>query len=308
MSSSSGATSRRRFLGTLACASAGMLVAGCGGINPARLGRDADGFAAVNQEPVVAVGPVGANLPESPTIARVRAAGVLRWAGSSSLPGFSQVNPTTGKLTGFDTGIAELWAKYLLGEPNVEFSEGGADTREAFLQNHTVDSVIATYSMTANRERVVNFAGPYLTVTSGVAVQNGDPTIRRSVDLTGRLVAVQPGAAEESLLAEVPEAAPVRFQENSQCLSALQQGRVQAWVANTAILTSRVGTDSRTRLTDIAFGRSRFGIGLPKDDPVVKEVGNQFINEISRSGLWQRLWDSTAGVVDKVSRPQPPRV
>lgn len=299
----------RRTLLIGALSGAGLLtLGGCRGVNPDRLGVSADGFADVDQTPVVDAGPVASAVPSSPILDSIRERGVLRWSGTDTLPGFSQRSPVTGLLTGFDAGIAMLFAKYILGEPNINYSKSGADTREAVLQNHSVDVTVATYSITPNREKLVNFAGPYLTVTSGIARQAGDTSIRASSDLAGREVAVQPGAAEEALLREVPDARPVRFEESSQCFAALQQARVDAWVANTAILTSRASTDTRTEVTDVHFGSSPFGIGLPKDDPVIKDFANEFINTIAADGTWQALWDATAGKVDRVTTPQPPHI
>lgn len=299
----------RRTLLIGALSGAGLLTLGaCRGINPERLGKPADGFADVDQAPVVATGPVASTVPSSPILDGIRERGMLRWSGTDTLPGFSQRSPATGQLAGFDAGIAMLFAKYILGEPRIDYSKSGADTREAALQNHSVDATVATYSITPNREKVVNFAGPYLTVTSGIARQAGDASIRSSADLAGREVAVQPGAAEEALLKEVPDARPVRFEESSQCFAALQQARVDAWVANTAILTSRASTDTRTELTDVRFGSSPFGIGLPKDDPVIRQFANEFINAIAEDGTWQALWNATAGKVDRMTNPEPPRI
>lgn len=301
-------TTRRTLLVGALSGAALLTFSGCRGINPERLGKPADGFADVDQTPVVDAGPVASTVPSSPVLDGIRKRGVLRWAGTDTLPGFSQRSPVTGQLTGFDAGIAMLFAKYILGDPHIEYSKSGADTREAALQNHSVDATIATYSITPNREKLVNFAGPYLTVTSGIARQAGDISIRASSDLAGRDVAVQPGAAEEALLREVPDARPVRFEESSQCFAALQQARVDAWVANTAILTSRASTDTRTELTDVRFGRSPFGVGLPKDDPVIKDFANEFINAIAEDGTWQALWDATAGKVDRMTNPEPPQI
>lgn len=299
----------RRTLLIGALGGAGLItLSACRGMNPDRLGKSADGFADVDQTPVVDAGPVATTVPSSPVLDGIQKRGVLRWSGTDTLPGFSQRSPVTGQLTGFDAGIAMLFAKYILGEPRVDYSKSGADTREAALQNHSVDATVATYSITPNREKLVNFAGPYLTVTSGIARQAGDTSIQGSSDLSGREVAVQPGAAEEALLREVPDAKPVRFEESSQCFAALQQARVDAWVANTAILTSRASTDTRTELTDVRFGRSPFGIGLPKDDPTIKDFANEFINIIAADGTWRSLWDATAGKVDRTTNPEPPRI
>jgi glutamate transport system substrate-binding protein len=270
--------------------------------------RSANGFADIDQGEAVARGPIGAGLPDTPTIRAIRERGHLRYTGSETLPGFGLLNPATGKIAGFDAGLTQLLAKYVLGKPEIELFTGNSDTREAMLQNHSIDVAVSTYTINEKRAQLVNFAGPYLIVRSGVAVPRVSTNITKLSDLSGRLVAVQPGAAEEALRKAVPDARPVLFEESSQCFTAVQQERVEAWTANTAILTGRTALDSRVRMTDIQFGSSPFGIGLPKDDPEFKNVVNGFLRQIMSDGTWARLWQLTVGVITSGSAPQPPQI
>lgn len=275
---------------------------------PAGGTRSANGFADIDQAEAVARGPIGAGLPETPTIRAIRERGHLRYTGSETLPGFALLNPATGKVSGFDAGITQLLAKYILGKPEIELFTGNSDTREALLQNHSVDAAVSTYTINEKRAQLVNFAGPYLIVRSGVAVPRVGSGITKLADLAGRSVAVQPGAAEEALRKAVPTARPVLFEESSQCFTAVQQERVEAWSANTAILTGRTALDSRVRMTDIQFGSSPFGIGLPKDDPEFKTVVTGFLRQIMTDGTWTRLWQLTVGVITTGPAPQPPQL
>lgn len=297
---------RRRFLAGSALGLGMIAMTGCRPVNPDRLRSSANGFAEMDQRPAIEHGPVADSVPSSPLLDDIRQRGHLKYSGADSLPGFGLLSPITEQTVGFDVGIAQLFAKYIFGEPSLKMIKSGVDSREAALQNHTVDTVISTYSITPERSRLVNFAGPYLTITSGVARQVDDEHIGSASDLAGRKVAVQPGAAEESLHREVPEAIPVRFEESTQCFAALQQERVDAWSANTAILNGLVGTDTRTEVTDIRFGTTKFGIGLPKDDPIVKDFANGFLTTIFADGTWQLLWDSTAGKIKGAGSPTPP--
>src|SRR5262249_20082430 len=115
----------------------------------------------VDQASAVAAGPVGQNLPSTPTLDRIRQRGALLYAGARSGIGFSQLDPASQKLYGFDAGMAQLLAKYLLGKPSVQIRAGGSDTREALIANHTVDVAIETYTITPARAKLVSFAGPY---------------------------------------------------------------------------------------------------------------------------------------------------
>ena len=61
---------------------------------------------------------------------------------------FSQRDDTDGKLYGFDAGLAQLLARYVLGDQTkFELTKVTSDTRESVLQNNQVDCVFATYSI-----------------------------------------------------------------------------------------------------------------------------------------------------------------
>ncbi len=53
----------------------------------------------------------------SPWAATIKEAGSLRTGGSDAGPLFSMKDPATGKLTGFDAGLAQLLSHYVSGSP-----------------------------------------------------------------------------------------------------------------------------------------------------------------------------------------------
>jgi glutamate transport system substrate-binding protein len=283
------------------------LLAACSGASTTLTGVDA-AYVEIDQAAVVEGGPVGENLPDTPTLRRIRDRGYVLHAGAVTMPGFSLMNPLIGRNTGFDMGMAELLAKYLLGRPAIQSITTGADTREAVLQNHTVDIAVCTYTINENRARLVNFAGPYYVVSSGVVVATDGVGVTTLDDLVGQEVAVQPGAAEEALRKGCPQARPVVFEETTQCAAAVRHGRVRAWSANTAILLGRTAVDPRLQMSPVTFGSSPFGIGLPKDDPEFKTIVVEFLNQLMADGTWRRLWEVTVGVLAGTDAPEPPEI
>ncbi|GLY44558.1 amino acid-binding protein [Amycolatopsis sp. NBRC 101858] len=262
----------------------------------------------IDQTSVVDAGPVGQNLPSTPMLDKIRQKGELSFAGSRNTIGFSQLDPASGKLSGFDAGIAQLLAKYLLGKPNAKLQSGGSDTREALLGNHTIDTAIQTYTITEDRAKLVNFAGPYYLAASGIVVKTSDTTTKQASDLAGKKVATESGAAKDALLKAVPTAQPVLFDTAAQCVAAVEQGRAEAMTLNNASLYGVVATKSDVKLLDSTFGTNPFGIGLPKDDPAFKDVVNGFLKAIEADGTWTKLWQATVGKLVKTPAPQPPQI
>lgn len=268
----------------------------------------ADIAAQIDQTPVVDAGPVGENLPSTPTLDRIRQRGELVFAGSRNTLGFSQLDPASGKLSGFDVGIAQLLAKYLLGKPNARMQSGGSDTREALLGNHTIDVAVQTYTITPERANLVNFAGPYYLAASGIVVKADNTTIKQVTDLAGKKVATESGAAKDALLAAVPTAQPTLFDTTAECIAAVEQGRVDAVTLNNASLFGATLTKPDVKLLPATFGSNPFGIGLPKDDPQFKEIVDQFLRTIESDGTWTKLWESTVGKLVKTTPPAPPEI
>ncbi|PZF81934.1 transporter substrate-binding domain-containing protein [Jiangella anatolica] len=254
-------------------------------------------LAEVDQSAAVEQGPVGENLPLTPTVQRIRERGSLVAAGVLSSPVFALQDPATGRISGFDAGIAQLLAKYILGEPNVETKTSGAETRESLLQNGSVDVVVSTYSITEARDRLIDFSTPYYIAQSGIVVRSDETRIEDAGDLAGMKVATQPGAAEEALRRGIPEAEPILFETSSECLEALRQGRVDAWSQNNASLLSKIVQETDVMLLPATYGTVEFGIGMSEDDPEFKEIVDEFVRTIVADGTWQRLWDDTVGVV-----------
>src|SRR3954464_9653484 len=106
-------------------------------------------------------------------------------------PLFGLKNPTTGKVEGFDVEIANLIAKAIFGPDitgKVDFVESVSKNREPFIQNGTVDIVVATYTINATRKQVVDFAGPYFIAHQDIMVKKGDDSIKSVNDLNGKKV------------------------------------------------------------------------------------------------------------------------
>ena len=102
-------------------------------------------------------------------------------------------------MRGFDSGIFELLARYILGDASkYEVTQVTSSTREAVLQSAQVDVVVATYSITDKRKELISFAGPYYTSRQAVLVKAGNKDISGVNGLEGKRVATQHARDEGS--------------------------------------------------------------------------------------------------------------
>lgn len=228
----------------------------------------------------------------------VKEAGVLRVGGTRTSFLFSQLDETDDGLRGFDAGLYQLLARYILGDENkFELTQVDSGTREAVLQSGQVDAVFATYSITPSRQEVISFAGPYYTSRQAVLVKAGNTEITGIDSLAGKTVATQAGSTGPAILEEyAPDAIVQEFDNDLEARTALEQGRVDAYVTDyTLLLNAIVKNPDTYEIAGDVFGpEDNYGIGLPLDSDGVAFV-NEFLKKIEENGTWEQLWKISLG-------------
>lgn len=262
---------------------------------PEAVAIDKDAFDAL-----IASGPVAddAAIEANAWASAVKEAGVLRVGGTRTSFLFSQLDETDNSLRGFDAGLYQLLARYIFGdETKFELTQVDSSTRESVLQSDQVDAVFATYSITPSRQEVISFAGPYYTSRQAVLVKAGNTEITGVDSLAGKNVATQSGSTGPDILAEfAPDAIVQEFENDTEARTALEQGRVDAYVTDyTLLLNAIVKNPGVYEIAGETFGpEDNYGIGLPLDSDGVAFV-NQFLQEIEANGTWEQLWKISLG-------------
>lgn len=266
-------------------------------------------------DPIILGGPIAdaATINASPWAKRIKDAGVLRRGGSNTGALFSLLDPISNRITGFDAGIGDLLAHYILGGKDVaklvKFSDTSSDTRETLLQNRTVDIVVATYSITPKRAKKVSFAGPYYSSGTGIAVRKDNTTIHTPSDLDGKKIATESNSTSITSIQEhIKNPKVTLFADDTSCATALAQSRVDAYVLDQAILLSDVVRNPRLKVVGEPFTEDPYGIGVTKDDPSAKAFVNHFLEQIFASGDWEKLWKASVGKYVKKAPPAPPKI
>lgn len=284
-------------------------LAACGGSGstekapaPAGDAEESEAVALDNEafDALVASGPVAddAAIEANQWASKVKKAGVLRVGTTPTSFLFSQMDEKDENIRGFDAGLFQMLAKYILGdETKWEYTQVDSSTRESVLQNDQVDAVFATYSITPDRQKVISFAGPYYTSKQAVLVKAGNTDIGSVDDLAGKNVATQSGSTGPDILAEfAPEAVIQEFENDSEARMALEQGRVDAYVTDyTLLLNAIVKNPNKYEIAGDTFGpEDNYGIGLPLDSDGVAFV-NDFLKQIVENGTWGELWKVSLG-------------
>jgi glutamate transport system substrate-binding protein len=298
----------KRVSAAVAVTAAFLLATGCGSPSlPAPPGSTPTGADTI--EAILAEAPVAsaADLVAGSKMAAIKSAGTLRVGGTATAALFSLKDPLSGKTTGFDAYLSQLLAKYIIGTPSVELVQVTAQTRELLLQNNTVDTVFATYTITPARAEKINFAGPYYSSGTSIMVKKTDTSIKSLADLANKTVVTQSNSTAVNTLKQMaPQAKQLLLETNDECVQAVRQGRADAYVLDQAILIGNAVRDPEVKVVGQPFTQDPYGIGLPPGDAQYKAFVNGWLQKIMNSGLWARVWRLTVGPAVEGEPPSPP--
>lgn len=224
-------------------------------------------------------------------------------------PLFGFKDPSTGRITGFDAEIARMVAKDLTGsEGSIRFIETMPRNREDFLRRGVVDIVVATYSISEERRKLVDFTDPYYYSRQDVLVRSDERGIRDLADLAGREVCTAAGSTSaQRLRGEVSRARLVIVDTYSECMSALVDGRIDAISTDESILLGLMSQYPDTvRLVGRPFGREPYAIGVRRGDTQFHDYLNGLIQQYVSDGRWDEAFRDTIGVMNVSAKTAKP--
>jgi glutamate transport system substrate-binding protein len=202
-----------------------------------------------------------------------------------------------GNFAGFDVDVAKYVAGKL-GASQVTFKAITSAQRESWLQQGLVDMVIATYSITPQRETLVTFAGPYYVAHQDTLVTTAETDIHTVHDLAGRRICSVPGSASAQRITValgIP-AVPVPAASYSDCISKLAAGSLDAVSTDDLILAGFAASRKGAMVPlNAPLSDERYGVGLHKGDIDGCEAVNRAITAMYQDGTAPRLLDKWFG-------------
>lgn len=222
-------------------------------------------------------------------------------------PGLGFKGATDDAPQGFDPEIGKIMAASLgIAPEDITWKETISDNREPFLQQGEVDLVIATYSITDERQQVVGQAGPYY-VTGQQLLVKSDSDISTIEDVKGTEVCSVTGSTSlENIKAE--GATPRGFDTYSECVDQVLSGTVDAMTTDGAILLGYAAENpDELKVVVEPFSTERYGIGYSKDKPEMCQWIVDTLTEAQENGDWAKAFESTLGQAG-VETPEPPEM
>ena len=241
--------------------------------------------------------------PPETTMGRIQEAGEIKIGVKYDVPPFGFQNPQSGDIEGFDVDLGRAIAEALGVEPN--FIEAISDNRIPFLEDGTVDLVLSTMTINAERDMEIEFSEPYYIATGRILVPS-DSDIAGVEDLAGTTVCTALGSTyEETLKEQAPDAELRLVDSYSECLELIQNGAVDAVSTDDVILTGMIIQDDTLKLTEgEPLTTEPYGAGIKDGDTEFKEFVDGVLEEYKSDGRWAEAYEKWVG--QYTNEPQEP--
>ena len=226
------------------------------------------------------------------SLGEIKSSGVVRVGVYDAQPPFGKLED--GVHQGFEIDMANEIAKDIFknGGGKVEFVSVAANQRIRYLQEDKVDMVIATITVTPEREKEIDFTTPYFSVNIGVLTRVEDK-IRSLGDLQDQTILVLSGGTSEPYF-EKQGYKISRCESASACYKALKAGQGAAYADDNLVVLGYPVLDKKVEVNIKNLGASDFlAIGVQKGNAELLNFLNEELIKLSKEGFFKKIFNES---------------
>lgn len=227
----------------------------------------------------------------SRSVKQIKKAGEIKIAVFGDLKPYGWVDKN-GKRQGYDIELAKQIAKDL--GVKVKYVQVNANARVDALNSGKVDLALANFTVTPEREKVIDFAKPYMKVSIGVASKKTN-LITKVSQLDGKNLIVNKGTTAETYFTKnYTKANLLKFDSKTQQFAALKDGRADAITDDNSYLFAWVKSHSDYQVGIKKLGtQSYVSPGIQKGNKSLLTWTNSEINRLNQSNFFEKDYNKT---------------
>lgn len=246
---------------------------------------------------VVMVLPAAAfSLPVTERAARLQVEGqTIKVGTNAEYPPFEAVDEQ-GNIVGFDVELLNAIAADAGFE--VEWVNTKWDGIFTALASGEFDAVISAATITAEREKEVDFSNPYFLAGQIISVRVDDAeNVATPDDLAGMRIGVQTGTTGDQFASEIPGAEVVRFDEATLAFQALGNNEIDAVIVDAPTSVDIIANNPDLNLTTVgeALTDEFYGIAVRPDFPELLDAINASLVNVIADGTYATIFESYFG-------------
>ncbi|UQS84105.1 glutamate ABC transporter substrate-binding protein [Bombilactobacillus thymidiniphilus] len=230
------------------------------------------------------------NSSQQSVLKNARASNTLTWGVKGDTKLFGLIDVADGQSKGFDVDMAKHITKHILGpKGKAKMVTVTSQSRTPLLKNGNVDAVIATMSITPEREKILDFSHSYFDAGQSLLVPKSS-TIRSAKDLNGKTVIGVVGSNSVNNIHKVaPHAKVVELQDYAQAVNALKSKQGDALTTDNGILYGLAVENHGFEVRGGTFTKEPYGVAVNKGQDDLTKAINQAILEMQHSGEYNHL-------------------
>lgn len=228
------------------------------------------------------------------SLERVKKAGVLYMGLNDTYPPF-EFRDTNQNLVGFDIDLGQEIGKKLGVKVEVKTNDWKGIILS--LKSKKYDMILSCMSITEERKKEINFAGPYIVGGQRVVVKKGDTSIKTVDDLKGKKIGVQLGTTGEMAASKIQGLKELKKYDGvTEAFNDLSIGRVDAVIADGQVggyYLKKTGQD--LSILNVKLSEESVGIGFRKEDTHLTEAVQKALDELKADGTLSKLSEKWFG-------------
>ncbi len=231
-----------------------------------------------------------AELPEQAQ--KIKDAGVLRVGVKQDVPNFGYLDPQDNQYHGMEIDIAKEIAQEL--GVKIEYTPVTSHTREPLMDNGQVDLIIATYTITPQRQGSYAISTPYYYDQIGFLV-NKKSGIQDPKALDGKTIGVSQGSTTKGNLKAFAKENGLSFNfvelgSFPELAISLYAQRIDAFSVDKSILSGY--TSKQTQILDKGFNTQEYGIASKKSNGPLINYINSLIEKWNQDGTLKQIQET----------------
>ena len=225
---------------------------------------------------------------------------VLRVATEPSFAPFEVMDPNSQELVGFDIDVINAIAE--LEGYATDISSMPFDGQIPAIVTGQIDVAISGFTITKEREKIVNFTEPYYNGGLGALVNKKvQDIIKTAKDLEGKAICAQIGTSGAMYAQQIPGAVVTQFNTASEAFMELNKGTCIASVNDKPVLEyylATTGNENLYLLNDY-FTHENLGIVTSKKNKKLSDQINDGLKKIKANGTYDKLYKKWFSAITK---------
>jgi polar amino acid transport system substrate-binding protein len=225
------------------------------------------------------------------SLARVQAAGVLRWGADvvGGEPYVFEDSKNPGQYKGFEWEIATALAQRL--GVKLELTVKAWDTLIPELQRGSFDMAMNGIEDTPERAKIVLFSEPYYIYSQQLTVRRETNGVATLQDLVGKRVATLSGTAAEDILHDFAGVEAVIHPEIIYSYRDLEEGKVDAVLLDKPIAVAYGASNPALKNVGESFSEGRYVIVFRNEDISLRNAINAELQTMMKNGELKAIYE-----------------